>query len=167
MGKKNSILIDIAKEINEYSRDIAKQMAIYTRDELMKEAQRAIKIFYNHYSPIYYYRHKPIGYNINKSFRKYYANDHNIVYKGGIELSSNWMNDIYRADKDYVFNLVFSGYHGNVTMLPFPIFHTPPIMSPSPLDIILIKRDKLRKDAQKNANKIAHSLHKSSYKYIK
>ena len=167
MAKKNIILTDLAKEIEQFSRDVARELAIDTREQLVKEASLAINKFYSHYTPEHYHRHLPIGKNIKKSFRKYYANAHNYVYSGGIEISSDWMNDIYRADKDYVFNLIYAGYHGNVAMFPFQVNLVPPIMSPSPLDIILDKRDELIKGVQNNANKIASQINKSGYKFIK
>ena len=167
MAKINIILTDLAREIEQFSQDIARELAIDAREQLAKEANLAINKFYGHYTPEYYHRHRPIQGNIKKSFHKYYANAHYYVYSGGIEISSDWMNDIYRADKDYVFNLIYAGYHGNVAMFPFQVNLVPPVMSPSPLDLILNKRDELINNAQENANKIASKINKSGYKFIK
>ena len=172
MAKKINNLEDIAKEIEQYSRDIAQQMARNTRDKLAKTAEIAIKKFYDHYDPIVYDRHTPLMGNIRKSFRKFYANPHNTVFRGGIELSPEWMDDLYSTpkhpvDKDMIFNLIYAGYHGNVGMFPVPVETVPPIMDPSPLDILLNTRDNLMKKAVKDANKVARALDKSKYKYIK
>ena len=179
MAKQNNILLELSKEIEQYSRDIAKQLAIETRENLYKIAFKAISAFYSDYSPIYYKRHRPISYNLRKSYRKFYANPHNTIYRGGVELSSEWMDDLYRADTDYVFNLVYAGYHGNILMLPWekedrdgPPFGTlkniPPIMSPSPLEIILNARDNMVKNMAYKANAIAQKVKKNgNYRYIR
>ena len=169
MAKKNTQLEAIAREIEQYSRDIAKNLATKTRDMLYEEANKAMKMFYGHYDPDVYKRHLPIGSNIKRSYRKYYANPHGNIISGGIEISSEWMNDIYRIRPDYIFNLIYLGYHGNVAMFPdhYNIQRIPPIMSPNPLEIILDKKDYIQKNITRYANSAANKVKKTgNYKYI-
>ena len=177
MAQRNKLLEDIARELEQFSKDVAKEMAINTRDELYKEADNAINTFYSHYpSPLYYQRHTNpyVGYNIKKSIKKLYHSPHGTSFNGGIELSSEWMDDIYNTNRkknyihtDYIFNLIYAGYHGNVNMLPNYDGFVPPVMSPSPLELILNKRDELVEKAQINANKTALKLKKKNkYTYI-
>lgn len=168
MSKTNIGLIELSQELERYSKEIAKQLAIETREKLFKEADNAISDFYSHYDPLYYKRHQPIGYNIRKSFRKYYHAPHGNIYSGGIEMSSDWMDDVYRYDKDYIATLIYSGFHGNVLMFPFTVSNVPPIMSPSPIERIL----EVRNDIVKNINKIVSPIsvkirQTGNYKYIK
>ena len=173
---KNQAILDLAAEIEDFSRSIAKEMAIQSREDLYNAARNAISAFYDHYTPRYYERHSIpyYGHNINKSIKKYYHAPHGNIYSGGIELSPESMEDLYKVRKDYVFNLIMAGFHGNIGMLP-PYtkdgqtwsYSIPPVMDPSPLDLILDKRDQLIKDASANANKIAKQVKlQKAYQYI-
>lgn len=177
MTEKKDTLLELAKEIEQYSKDIAKQMAIETKENMYKIAFKAISAFYSDYTPIYYHRHRPISSNVRKSYRKYYLNPHSSVYSGGVELSSEWMDDLYRADTDYVFNLIYLGYHGNVLMLPWDdpdrppygkLKNIPPVMNPGPWEIILNGRDKIIKNLSFKMNAVARQVkQKNNYQYIK
>lgn len=174
MVKKNKQLEDLAKEIENYSIEIAKSLAIKSREILNKSADSAIRSFYEHYSPISYQRHTPISYNIRKSFKKYYDKSHGYTFSGGIELSSDWMDDIYRADKDYIFNLIYAGYHGNIMMIPWERMedkkqpYVPPIMKPSPLELILNAKDIMLRNVDHMANKVAIEVkRKNNFQFIK
>lgn len=185
MANKNQTFNDLADEIEQYGKDIARELAIYTRERFYKTANKAITAFYNHYSPIYYHRHRSPnpkdgkwGYNIRQSIRKYYLNPHyGTKYTGGIEISPDWMDDIYRANTDYIFNLIYAGYHGNVLMLPWEdperppygtLVNIPPIMNPSPLELILKDKDNTVKDINRIANRIALKVKKANdYQFIK
>lgn len=143
---KNKIHIDndLIQDLKKYSSSVCISLATQVRDEMYKEAQFAIEEFYNDYEPLYYKRHYN---NFRKnSFEKYYKNPHNSIVRGGIELTPYNMNDLYRADTEYVFNLVYLGFHGNVNMFPHNIYNVPPTMNPSPLDILLDKRESLIKN---------------------
>ena len=177
MGKiKNQSIIDLANEIEDFSKSIAKEMAIKSREDLYKAANNAITKFYNHYTPDYYKRHIIPYYqhNINKGIKKYYHSPHGNIYSGGIELSPESMDDLYKIRKDYIFNLILAGFHGNIPMLPDMTHYTnqtsrsvPPIMEPSPLNLILDERDRLIKNVSKDANDIAQRIKKEKgYKYI-
>lgn len=96
--------------IKEYASNVARNVAGQIRDDLFKEAKLAIEAFYNSYSPKYYRRHY---YNFyNKSFKKYYSNAHGTIYRGGVELTPENLDSIYRAPAEFVFETVYAGYHG-------------------------------------------------------
>lgn len=138
---KNKITIDndLIKDLKTYSTAICVSLASQVRDEMYKEAQFAIDAFYNDYEPLYYKRH---FYNFKKnSFKKYYKNPHNSIVRGGVELTPYEMDDLYRLETEYVFSLVYVGYHGNAAIFPHNVSNIPPIMSPSPLEMLLDKRD--------------------------
>ena len=145
---RNKIYIDNAliKDLQTYASSVCVSLATTVRDELYEEAKLAIDAFYEDYTPLYYKRHK---YNFKKnSFIKYYKNPHNSIVCGGIELTPNELDDLYRAEPEYVFDLVYLGYHGNVELLtPYQkINNIPPVMEPGPYEILLDKRDWLVKN---------------------
>lgn len=159
MNKKNKIHIaaDLKTDIKKFSVEVSKQMAKYIREEMLISAYQSIMAFYSDYKPLSYKRHY---YNfLENSFRGYYKNPHNQIIRGGIELTPYMMDDIYKGSDDYkkkggnitdyVFNLVYSGYHGNISMMNRG---DTPRMDPSPLKIILDKRDELIKHIYKFNN---------------
>ena len=158
------ILNDLIQDLKKYSSSICVSLATQVRDEMYDCAKYAINEFYNDYKPLYYKRHYK---NFKKnSFRKYYYNPHNSIIRGGVELTPNELNDIYRADKNYVFNLVYSGFHGNVSMFPFTVGTVPPIMNPSPLEILLDKRDCLINNIEDYLDVAYEKANKQAYAFI-
>lgn len=138
MGKI-TITDELKRDLKKYSTTVCVSLATQTRDEMHEEAKSAIDAFYNDYDPLYYKRH---FYNFkSNSFKKYYKNPHGSIVRGGVELTPYNVGDIYRADAEYIFNLVYLGYHGNVAMFPHQVSNIPHVMSPSPLEILLDKRD--------------------------
>lgn len=138
---KVNIEKELLDDLKKYASTVCVSLAGQVRDELYETARYAIDEFYNDYIPLSYRRHY---YNfINKSLFKYYKNPHNSIIRGGVELSPDQMDDLYRAEKEYVFDLVYHGFHGNVEALPNSISNIPPVMNPSPLDILYDKRDYL------------------------
>jgi len=148
MKRKNKVHItaDLKTDLNKFSVEVSKELAKQVRQEMLETAQDAIARFYASYTPVRYKRHY---YNfIKNSFRGYYKNPHNQIIRGGIELTPYLMDDIYSGTSkykeaggnitDYVFNLVYSGYHGNIPMLGNG--GEAPRMEPSPLDLIINKR---------------------------
>lgn len=163
---KNKVHIDndLIQDLKTYSSSICTALAAQVRDEMYKEAQFAIEEFYNDYDPLYYKRHY---YNFRKnSFIKYYKNPHNSIVRGGIELTPYNMDDIYRAEKEYVFNLVYLGYHGHVQSFPHEIFNIPPRTKPSPYDILLRKRRNLIRNISDYENKAIDKANKKTYKTL-
>ena len=163
---KNKINIDnkLKQDLKKYASAVCTSLAGQFRDEMYKEAHFVIEDFYNDYEPIYYNRHYN---NFRKnSFKKHYKNPHNSIIRGGIELTPNELDDLYRADKEYVFNLVYLGYHGNVNMFPHTISNVPSIMEPSPLDILLNKRDSLIENINDYKDESINKAKKQKYTFL-
>lgn len=162
--KKNKINInkDLIRDLKDYSATVCVSLATQVREEMYETAKFAIEEFYKDYTPLYYKRHY---YNFREnSFIKYYKNPHNSIVHGGIELTPYELDDIYRTKSEYVFNLVYSGFHGNVNMLGSDkITNVPPIMNPSPLDILLDRRDELVKNINDYKGLAMDRANKKSY----
>lgn len=170
--RKNKVIItdDLIDDLKRYSNEVCKSLAVKTREILYETSQLAIEAFYDDYDPLYYKRHnKETGrqpYNFEEnSFSKYYKNPHNSIYRGGVLLSYEDMADIYQDSTEEVFDLVYAGFHGVASGFVSPkTFHNiPPVMSPSPLELIKIKQkyiqeniEKYRESAVKNANKLSY-----------
>ena len=164
VNNKVTIEKDLIQDLRKYASSICTSLASQVRDEMHKEAQYAIEEFYNHYDPLYYNRHY---YNFKKnSFEKYYKNPHNSIVRGGIVLTPYALDDLYRADKEYVFNLVYLGFHGNVKMLPHEIHNTPPVMNPSPLDMLIDKRDFLVDNIEDFKDVAINKAQKQQYAFL-
>jgi hypothetical protein len=167
--KKNNVKIndELIGDLKKYASSVCVSLAGKVRDEMYEEAQLAIDTFYSHYDPLYYKRHE---YNFKKnSFKKYYKNPHNSIVRGGVELTPYEMDDLYRADTEYIFNLVYLGYHGNVNMLPHKgsILNIPPVMEPDPFTILLNKRDYLVENIDKYKNEALNKAGKQQYSTLK
>ena len=103
---KNKITINsnLIQDLKTYSTTVCVSLATQVRDVMYDEAKTAIALFYASYDPIYYNRRY---YNFeNNSFKKYYSNPHGSIVRGGVELTPNNLDDIYRADASYIFKLV-------------------------------------------------------------
>lgn len=144
-------LSELEAYIKDYANNVARNVAGQIRDDLFDEAKLAIEAFYNSYSPKYYRRHY---YNFyNKSFKKYYSNAHCTIYRGGVELTPELMDDIYQDPVQEVFDTVFiAGLHGPAGAITFgydqiseePKFFTPVRSNAgtvSPYKRIMDKRD--------------------------
>lgn len=134
---------EIEKMINDYGKKVCSKMAGLIRDELTETAQNAIAAFYNDYDPKYYSRHYT---NFQKrSFRKYYSNPHNKIFTGGVELTPGLLEEYYQEDADVVFDSVYAGFHGPMgyDVNPSKKQILPHRMQPSPMDMILDKREEI------------------------
>ena len=150
----NSVDISSLKDyLEKYTKEVSRITAGTIRDELTETAFYAIVQFYEDYSPKHYKRHY---YNfLEKSFRKYYSNAHGNVYRGGVEFTPQLMDDIYQSSKGYssaevteqVFDTVYAGFHGVSSTQIYPQGFAPRfiphVMSPSPMEIILDRRDEI------------------------
>ena len=152
MGRNNVDVSSLKNYLEQYAREVGRVTAASIRDELAETAFNAIVKFYESYSPRTYRRHY---YNfLEKSFRKYYSNAHGIVYRGGIEFTPQLMDDIYQSSRGYspsqvteqVFDTVYAGFHGVASTQIYPGSsprYSPPVMRPSPMELILSKRDEI------------------------
>lgn len=141
---KNNCKVTITRQLyddlKKYGEQFCVGMATKARDMLTTSAEIAIEMFYQDYTPIYYQRHY---YNFReKSFKKFYENKHGHIVRGGVELSSDSMDDIYQDSKNEVFDMVYAGYHGVASGFNEPYSFTPVhVMRPSPLELIEESRD--------------------------
>lgn len=167
--KKNKvhILPELKSDLKDYSAEISRKLAKQVRQELLETAKEAISLFYLDYTPLRYHRHY---YNfLEKSFRGYYKNPHNQIIRGGIELTPYLMDDIYGKQNhnvtDIVFNLVYSGYHGNISATGYGQEIQP--MKPNPIDIIYKKRRYIVENIQSFKKKVNLKPSEGSYKTLR
>lgn len=148
--------------LEKYSKEVGRITAASIRDELTDTAFYAIVQFYEDYSPKSYHRH---FYNfLEKSFRKYYSNAHGNIFRGGVEFTPQLMDDIYQSSKGYssaqvteqVFDTVYAGFHGVASTQIYPgdsPRYIPPVMRPSPMELIMEKRDEIEDNLDKYIQK--------------
>ena len=137
MSIKVTITPELKNDLKTYATAACVGLATYVRDAMYDEAKTAIAHFYADYEPIYYKRNY---YNFeDNSFKKYYSNPHNSIVRGGVELTPDSLDNIYRADAKYVFQLVYTGHHGNVAAFPHDIYNVPPVTK-APIQMLLNKR---------------------------
>lgn len=133
--------MEIPKELLKKAQKIAAKSMQLIADDLAEEAKYAIESFYDDYTPLYYHRHYD---NFRKrSYKRHYRNYYNKNFVGGIVFTPELMYDYYKAPTDWVATTVYAGYHGPASMQTPP---RAPIMSPSPMDILLRKRDYIEKN---------------------
>lgn len=146
MAKRFNHRVIISKQLyddlNKYGKNFCVGMATKVRDTLTTSAAIAIESFYQDYTPKYYKRHY---YNFREnSFRKYYENKHGRIIRGGVELSPERMDHIYRDSTEEVFDMVYAGYHGVASGFNEPYTFTPVhVMNPTPLEIIENSRNNI------------------------
>ena len=145
-----SILDEIAFEIKDYSKNVSKYSAIAASNELVFASYDAIEKFYDDYEPEYYDRHYTNF--LKRSYKKYYHNNRDTVFSGGVELSSDFLKDLYRGSTELVFNLVImTGAHGLDAWNQQDIRPSNPYkrMSPPPIELITMERDYIYKNPNK------------------
>ena len=142
MRKRAKININnnFKKELQKYSNSFIKGIAQKVKEELIQTAFNAIVRFYTSWSPKYYERHY---YNfMDYSFKGYYKNPHNMIVRGGVELTPYRMRDIYEDPTQEVFDLVYQGFHGMAGITNPNI----PRMNPSPIQLLYLRRDNIVKN---------------------
>lgn len=162
MIKKNKVVVtsDLIYDLRKYAENFCVGMATQVRDDLYMQTTFAIGTFYMNYKPNYYKRHY---YNfMDKSYKKYYSNPHNHLIRGGVELSYEYMDDIYQDDVKEVFDFVYHGFHGVSSV----IHKTPTVMKPSPLDIIYKRRTYILNHLDRFYNKSYDRANSYVYKTI-
>lgn len=146
MAKSKNVTVTVSdqlyNDLKRYGKNFCVGMATKVRDNLTMSAAVAIESFYEDYTPKYYKRHY---YNFREnSFRKFYENKHGKIIRGGVELSPEMMDDIYKDSKEEVFDMVFAGYHGVASGFNEPYTFTPVhVMRPSPLELIEESRNNI------------------------
>lgn len=119
----SSIKITIPKgfkeELQKYGNQIARNLAVTFRNELVKEYQLQIARFYGEYTPRVY---KRTG-QFQNSYRPYYRN-HGTRFHGGVEITASGMASVYHDSPSEVVSTAISGYHGRPEL---GIWSSPPI----------------------------------------
>ena len=139
---------NIKKYVDDYQKKICSSLASSVADILTKEAGYSIASFYDDYTPKYYHRH--FDNFKNNSYRRYYVNSHYKKYTGGVELSPNGLESIYQDPVEEVFDSVYAGFHGPSSMFRNPYSFSPtPVMNPSPIEMIIRKRDEIADNIDK------------------
>ena len=160
--KNNVDVSSLVDYLEKYSKEVGRITAVDIRDELTETAFNAIVAFYESYTPRSYKRHY---YNfLEKSFRKYYSNAHGTIFRGGVELTPQLMDNIYQSSAGYspaqvteqVFDTVYAGFHGVASTQIYPgeaPRFSPAVMRPSPMELILSKRDEIENNLDKYIQK--------------
>ena len=107
-------------ELQNYGNQIARNLALTFKQELVQEYQRSIERFYGEYTPKVYKRHG----QLTESFRPYYRNPHGTRFHGGVEITSDSMKNVYNDSPSEVLLTAISGYHGRPEL---GIWSIPPI----------------------------------------
>lgn len=152
MAKKRIDLSDFKKRTEEYCRNVCRTVAGRIRDELTEETMYSIAAFYTDYSPSKYHRHY---YNfMDKSYKKYYSNAHNNIYRGGVEFTPDAMDDIYTkypvhsySPAEVFSSVVESGIHGPELLYKSDGSVLKNVLAPqmdeSPMEMVMKKKDKI------------------------
>lgn len=149
---KNATWNAVEKEIKKNLSSLCKRIATQIRDDLTEAAEKAIAEFYASYNPISYDRNY---WNFeNYSYRKYYYNNNNKRFIGGVQLTPGYLFDLYEDDTYDVYESFFSGFHGPINKMKkvFPDM----IMKKSPLEMIYEKRNEIIKQLKSNTYKIRY-----------
>lgn len=154
---KSSIKIEfpdeLKKDMQSFGNEIAKNIAIFTREELTKEYGIAVEEFYNAYTPKQYER----KWQLRKSYRPYYRNPHGTRFHGGVEITIDKMKDVHDADNIIILSNALSGYHGPENLG----IYTPPWIFEHVInyrDLLFGMIDFIAEDAIKKAKKQKYSI---------
>ena len=112
MGIHIEIPDGIISELQNYGKQIAKNLACTFRDELCREYQSTIAQFYGAYTPRQYQRKG----QLHQSFRPYYTFAHGTRYHGGVEITAGNMGAVYHDSPAEVLSTAISGFHGRPSL---------------------------------------------------
>lgn len=130
---KNKIKIkvppNLKTDIQNLGNEVAKQIAIMSRDGLSECYENAIQQFYSSYDPTYYTRKEYKGrLALYSTYKKYYTNAHGNIFYGGIRISPSYIPELHKDPNYEVLDLALHGWHGS----PYANIYT----SPTPWDLI-------------------------------
>lgn len=170
----NRFVDDLKDDLTTYIKNVSKFAATAIRDEMDASAYKAIEAFYADKAfdgtsePFWYDRHY---YNFRKkSYQKYYHSNER-AYVGGIKFTPANMDELYihstatplaqhptwGADAGFVFyKVMYEGWHGPISDGVRP-------MTPTPMEMIIQKRDEINK----NIDKYFESAEAKAYKLRK
>ena len=137
----SGILKDIMHDVDNFANATISDMAMTVRDELTEAAHNAMINFYKHYTPMFYERNGDFNGNkgfLNTGYKPYYINKHRSTARGGVEIPGD-VKGYYRYDINKISDFVWAGFHGP------PIGHNvnTPVMSPSPMEMVLKRRQEI------------------------
>ena len=120
----------LKKQIENMGKEIAKNVAIYIRDDLTNTYELAIDKFYDEYKPLQY---KRTG-EFKKSYVKYNSNQYSgLSYLAGVKISTERMKlDNYSSTNEEVVGYAIDGWHGH------PSKHI--LYKPSAYEIVMKRR---------------------------
>lgn len=146
---------DLRKDLKKYTMAYAKEYVRVGADELTKQAQTAMSMFYSDYDPMYYDRTYDL---FSNSYSRYIHNNGNIYY-GGVRISSDGMSPYHHGNGESVSASMIAdmGWHG---------FHGPDIKTSSPLDYLSQILSSIESEAEARAEKVAESLSYSVIQFI-
>ena len=169
---KAKIIIEegLKSELKQYCFEVCKSLAHKTEDTLEEAHQIGMARFYADYTPKKYKRHYINFYK--NVYKRYYKNPHSSVVYGGIEVSNDYLERVYRGTRggqvidstDIVYNLVYlQGKHGMAENWG----KTPgPVTVPSPIDNVYMKRDEIIKNIGKFSKDCFIKANEGAYRYI-
>lgn len=155
MSNIDEIIDNIEKSVKEAAIKAGAAAAKKIADDLTRYSKEVVMVkFYSHYVPERYKRTASL---LNNSIKRYYKNPHNTIFTGGIrfvpDYGQSYPSMFYSRNgkvmsAEAIFDLaVNKGKHGNmealvgvITNRPFTI---PPIMNPTPRELIEKKRDEI------------------------
>lgn len=191
---KSNIFDDIKADVKQYAMNISKYSAIEVREQLYQATKSAIDKFYADYTPGDYHQRKndfmaemiengeddgyvfteahcvyQRTYNLYNSYKKYYKNNHDRTFSGGVILSPDFMKDTYRGGRELVFDLAYAGYHGlNSWDFGSPRPASPyAVTSPSPMDMIEKKQNGIANHPEPIIHKAIMRANGDAYSYFK
>lgn len=167
--RKNKVNIsdELVNDLKKFSGEVSKALAVNSRELLFGTSEKAVEYFYNTYDPVSYKRHY---YNFcENSFKKYYKNPHGSIYRGGVVLSPEPMDDIYQDSTREVFDLFWHGIHGVASgfVSPKSFSVIPPVTQPSPLEIIEMQQKDIVDNINDYKNMAIKKANKQSYTTIR
>lgn len=108
MNQKNIYVSkNLIKDIEKYGNNIAKNIALSAKKELVEEYAYSVEQFYASYTPIYYNRE----WQLRRSYKPYYRNPHGNRFYGGVEITSQKMK--HDDNNEYILNNSLYGFHGS------------------------------------------------------
>lgn len=149
---------DLSNDIQNLGNEVAKQIAIMSREGLSECYMNAIESFYSSYDPSSYvrkeYKNKLALYN---TYKKYYTNAHGNIFYGGIIISPDYIPELHEDLNYEVLDLALHGWHGN----PKEKIYT----TPTPWDLIIEYREYILNNIE-SWGEIAISKAKKTRNYI-
>lgn len=139
----------LKKSIEKYVNKVGTSAANTIADYMDYSALSAMYAFYSSYTPKVYDRHY---YNFMDQSHRRFVDITLGYYEGGVELNSDFMDEIYDDPASLVFGYVYEGYHGSPEV---DEKYGIPRMMPSPMMRIIEYRDAIASSDMKKILRLA------------